>query len=137
MTLPPTDARLALLLDYAHLQGITVHRANLPGRERGRYDHEAHRILIQEGMSPAQEVSVLAHELVHAQRGDLGPQSPEREAAVQEMAATLVISTTDYARAEAICGPDAWALARELDVTPDLVQAWQARAHRTLTPALQ
>ena len=36
----------------------------------GRYDHASRTITLREGMRTRQERSVLAHELVHAVRGD-------------------------------------------------------------------
>ena len=133
MTLPVTDdPRLALLLAHAHQQGVTVHRANLPDTLRGRYDHTTRQILIRDGLTTAQTLAVLAHELVHAQRGHDGPQSPQQEAAVNQAAAALVISTTDYERAENAVGPNPWALAQELGVTPDLIVSWQAWAEANL-----
>ena len=49
---------------------------------------------------------------------------------MDEEAARLVITPTAYRRAEQIAGPDPWALARELDLSPSLIVAWQRLADR-------
>lgn len=126
----PIDKREVSLLALAHTYGATVHLARLPGSVRGWYDAAMSRILLRDGMTTAQRVSTLAHEVVHARRGDVGPQDDRTEALIDEEAAGLVVLTADYAAAEQLVGPDPRALAVELDVTPTLVAAWQRRASR-------
>lgn len=140
MTITPMDAREDALLALAHAYGATVHLADLPGTEMGRYEADMHRILIRSGMSVAQRVSTLAHEVVHARRGDDGAQSECSETYVDEEAAGLVLTEGEYARAEDAVGTDPTRLARALDVTPWLIEAWQRRSghlyHTGPTPAV-
>lgn len=126
----PIDEREQFLLETAHFYGATVRLATLPGTVRGLYVHAQRLILIRAGMTAAQRVSTLAHEVVHARRGDHGPQSPTIEAHVDEEAAGLVITSLDYRDAARVHGDDPRALAAELDVTLGLIVAWQRRAVR-------
>lgn len=133
MTIDPIDTREATLLNIAHMYGTTVHLADLPGTQRGRYEAQERRIVLRRTLTTAQRVSALAHEVVHARRGDDGPQTASVEAHVEEEAATLIITEHDYARAETMVGRDPWMLAAELDLTPGLVAAWQSRRARERT----
>jgi hypothetical protein len=128
MTITPVTAREAMLLTAAHAYGATVHMADLPGTLRGLYDAEHNRIILRSGMTEGQRVSTLAHELIHARRGDNGHQSSAHESRIDEEAAGLLLTAEEYALAERIVGHDSRALAAELDVTPSLVDAWKRRA---------
>lgn len=130
MTIDPMDARERVLLNLAHMYGATVHIAQLDGNEMGRYESSTRRILIRPGMTAAQRVSTLAHEIIHARRGDNGEQPPSVERFVDEEAAGLVITDRAYALAETTVGHDPRTLALELDVSPWLVEAWQRRRNR-------
>ena len=128
MTIRPMGPREAMLLSAAHAYGVTVHMADLPGTLRGMFEASSGRILLRAGMTEGQRVSTLAHELIHARRGDDGHQSGACEARIDEEAAGLLLTAEEYAQAERIVGPDSRALAVELDVTPSLVDAWKRRA---------
>ena len=134
----PRDAREAALLDLAHELGATVHYSDLPGTLRGVWDPNGPRILLRRRLASAQRVSTLAHEIVHARRGDRGCQTASTEQHVDELAARMLITEAAYRRAEILYGPATWAIAVELDVTPALVEAWKrARErewHRTRCP---
>ena len=70
----PMTPREAMLLAAAHAYGVTVHMGDLPGTLRGKYEASRARIVLRRGMTEGQRVSALAHELVHARRGDDGHQ---------------------------------------------------------------
>lgn len=127
----PCGRREAAILSAAHALGVRVLLASLPGSMRGAYMDDDGVIVLREGLSPAQRVSALAHETVHARRGDVGPQTVVVEARVDEDAAVLAVTPREYREAERVVGPDPRALAVELDVTPWLVSAWQRRASRS------
>ena len=132
----PMTPREAMLLAAAHAYGVTVHMGDLPGTLRGKYEASRARIVLRRGMTEGQRVSALAHELVHARRGDDGHQTRAVEAHVDEEAAGLLLGADEYARAERLVGGDPRALAVELEVTPGLVESWQRRAARRI-PALR
>lgn len=126
----PRDAREATLLDLAHELGATVHYSDLPGTLRGVWDPDGPRILLRRRLTGAQRASTLAHEIIHARRGDRGCQAASTEQYVDELAARILITETAYRRAEILYGPATWAIAVELDVTPALVEAWKRARER-------
>lgn len=119
---------ITALRGVAAKMGLTITEARLPGSLRGYYDHDYRLIVLDDRLTMPQAVATLAHEIVHAQWGHDGHQHPSVEARVDEVAARMVISTGDYARAERIVGADPRALAAELGTVPWLVEAWK-RAH--------
>jgi hypothetical protein len=73
---------------------------------------------------------VLAHELIHARRGDNGPQPPAVEEWIDERVATMYVDLQAYAQAERIYGPAPGILAGELDLPQWVIEAWQRRLQR-------
>ena len=55
---------------HAHTLGVDIVWGTPGHGMLGRYDHASRTITLREGMRTRQERSVLAHELVHAVRGD-------------------------------------------------------------------
>lgn len=113
------------LLAELETMGITVDTRKLTGTLRGYYNHREHLIAIRQGLSYSQRRTALAHELVHARRGDDGHQGPDVERRVDQEAARLLISPVEYALAERIHGPNVAAIARELEVTVSMVEAYR------------
>lgn len=134
--MPKTQAQIemrrARLVAEATDAGAQVVYAELPGDEVGRYASDADQatIYIQPGMSTADEASVLAHEVAHAVRDDTGPQSPKREEYIDEEAAGNIVSARAYRNAVATVGPDASSLGVELDVSTDIIGAYERRRER-------
>jgi len=126
------EMRRARLVAEAADAGAQVVYADLPGDEVGRYASDADQatIYVQAGMSSADEASVLAHEVAHAVRDDTGPQSPKREAFIDEEAAGNIVSARAYRNAVATVGPDASSLGVELDVSTDIIGAYERRRER-------
>lgn len=129
--------RRARLVAEATDAGAQVVYAELPGDEVGRYASDADQatIYVQAGMSTADEASVLAHEVAHAVRDDTGPQSPKREEFIDEEAAGNIISARAYRNAIAAVGPDASSLGVELDVSTDIIDAYERRREREMEEA--
>lgn len=102
---------------------------DLPGSIHAYYEDDGQLIVLNQRCTQAQVVSALAHEVGHAVFGDrCSTEAIERRA--DEYGASLVITRDEYAAAERLVGPHAGALARQLDVTRDLVLAWRRWWHR-------
>ena len=115
-----------------------VHVVEGPGRTRGGFEPVSRTIRIVAGMSARTTRSVLAHELGHVVLGHTPSAVPavrrQQERRADEWAAQSLITPDAYARAEDVCGPHLASLAFELDVTIELVLAYQRRL-RCVTPA--
>lgn len=122
--------------------GVAVEYADLGPDRDGEYLHHRRLIRLQHGMSTRLHRSVLAHECAHARFGDTPTRDPFRHARQErradEWGATQLIRPLSYRRAERLHGGHRGAIAVELEVTTDLVAAFQrvlarapheARAH--------
>lgn len=100
---------------------------------KGAYDRERDAIYLDRGLNDLQRRCTLAHELSHARHGDRGCGGDrglvERRADME--AARLLIDPLDYMQCERVCDNPMW-LARELDVTPDLVWAYRSWLQDTM-----
>ncbi len=121
------------LLRLAEEHGVRV--VERPGRTRGGFDPASGTIRIDPGMSARTTRSVLAHELAHAILGHLPSTIPsvrrQQERQADEWAACQLITPRAYAEAEDARGPHLASLAFELDVTIELVLAYQRRLQRS------
>lgn len=104
------------------------------GETPGGFDPRSRIIRITPGMSERTTRSVLAHELAHAVLGHL-PHADRvarerQELRADEWAAQLLITPAAYASAEAARGPHPPSLAYDLDVTVELVFAFQRLLER-------
>ncbi|WP_207632094.1 ImmA/IrrE family metallo-endopeptidase [Occultella kanbiaonis] len=111
------------LMDLAHAQGLRVMWRDL-GRRRGEYRHTHGLIVLSTRLTGPQALSTFGHELGHAHYGD-EESTPPAERRADRHAARLLITPGDYAAAEAVAGPHAGAIARELGITRHLVEVWQ------------
>ncbi|MBO9625280.1 MAG: ImmA/IrrE family metallo-endopeptidase [Microbacterium sp.] len=115
------------LLRLAEEHGL--HIVERAGRTRGGFDPRSRTIRLDPGMSARTTRSVLAHELAHAVLGHTPTSQPtlreRQERHADEWAARLLITPAGYARAETVRGEHAPSLAFELDVTVELVLAFQ------------
>lgn len=117
-----TSRTLNDLIQQAKQMGIRVHISHLDDSV-GVYDHTTQEIHLSFGLTPVEQRSVLAHELGHAYHGhDCSNSRNERQA--DAYAANLLINADDYARAERH-SPNVHDIAAELDVTDDIVTAYQ------------
>lgn len=115
--------RLTLLFAHAADLGLAVEWADL-GSRRGEYRDESKRIILNNRLTRAQATATLAHELGHAHYGDqCSSAAVERRA--WRYGARLAIALDDYRDAEAAVGPAGAAIADELGVTAQLVEAWR------------
>lgn len=122
------------LLRLAEEHGVRV--VERAGPARGGFDPTTRTIRIQPGMSARTTRSVLAHELAHAVLGHAPTTAPalrqQQERQADEWAARLLITPHAYAQAEEVRGPHLASLAFELDVTIELVVAYQRRLQSML-----
>jgi len=122
------------MLGVADEVGVDVMWRDL-GRRRGEYRAAPALITLNPNMSMLLQRCTLAHELGHHANGDTWTDDPKvlalRERRADAYAAALLIDPYDYARAEALYGAHAGAIARELGVSVSIVHAWQAHASST------
>lgn len=120
------------LLRLAEERGLRV--IERAGATRGGFDPARQVIRLEPGMSVRTTRSVLAHELGHAALAHAPTTHPRtrvrQERQADAWAARLLITPQAYADAEAIRGPHPASLAFELDVTVELVTAYQALLRR-------
>lgn len=109
--------------------GIAVEYANLPPDRDGEYIHARKLIRLQHGMASRLHRSVLAHECAHAVFADVptmfGPVNRKQERRADEWAAMRLINPTAYRFAEQLHQGHVEAMAVEVGVTVDLVEAFQ------------
>lgn len=121
------------LIALAESKKIQVEEVRMRN-QRGFYQPELRLIAISSDLSQAQFTSTLAHELGHAFYND-HPTGCQRTHEFQERRATAwgalrIIDPYDYADAEDAHGPHPGAIAQQLDVTRELVEAWQTNYPR-------
>lgn len=124
------------LLRLADEQRLCV--VERPGRTRGGFDPSTRTIRLSPGMTRRTTRSVLAHELGHAQLGHIPTPSAtiraQQERRADEWAARRLISPLAYAEAEKLRGPHLASLAFELEVTVELVTAFQRLLRQGAVP---
>lgn len=125
------------LLRLADEQRVRV--VERTGRTRGGYDPATRTIRLSPGMSVRTTRSVLAHELGHAALGHVPAPTPairaQQERQADEWASSQLITPRAYAEAEAVRGPHLASLAFELEVTIELVTAYQRLLRQTILVA--
>lgn len=119
-----TRDRYDELLRHCADLGVDVEWAALGDRRRGEYHRHGDRIVLNHLLSRRQATATLAHELGH-QRFGHGCSTPVNERKAWEYGAALIVSPSEYRRAESLVGCSPAALALELDVTPKLIEAWR------------
>lgn len=113
------------LLGEARRLGVSVHIAHITDDPslRGYFLPDTRMVVLRMGMTRAQTRSVLAHELGHAFHGHhCDSATAERQA--DGWAAAFLIDPERYAELEQLSA-DRHFLADELDVTPDIIDAYR------------
>ncbi|MGW6017812.1 ImmA/IrrE family metallo-endopeptidase [Oerskovia enterophila] len=116
--------------------GITVVERCLPGRQRGRYVHSQHSIVLNTRLHSRQKAHTFGHELGHAHYGHEHDEKPgsitgiRQERKADEFAAKLLIDSYDYEVTERMYGPHVPTLAVQLGVTAPMIYAWQSMQRR-------
>lgn len=111
------------LIDVAYSHGVQVrwHRSGPKGAFRCG---PPPTITIRYGMTDAETVSALAHEIGHAAHGDRCGLDPAAERRAWRHAARLLVDPDDYRRAEEEVGCHPALLAHELAVTTEVIRTW-------------
>lgn len=122
------------LYEHAIELGVAV-RYGDPGRGRiACYIDRCRLIVLRPGMRRAQSRTALAHELGHAAHRDTATGHPawdaRQERRADHYAARLLICPSAVARAEQLHGPHLGMIARELDITPELLAVWRDHHQR-------
>lgn len=120
------------LIKEAHRQGVKVYFRKLP-KHAGLYVKKDKAIYIDSRLTNAQQRSILAHELGHHFYGHDGCQPEGQERKAWEYGAHLLIMATDYAKAEIYTDGSVPAIAEYLDVTAEVVEAYQGFLSRRFT----
>lgn len=119
-----TRDRLDELFKHCADLGIEVDWDDLGEYRRGEYRWHENAIRLNLRLTRAQATATLAHELGHQRFGDTCT-TVANERRAWEYGAAMLISPTEYQRAEQLVGHHSAALAIELGVTPKLVEAWR------------
>ncbi len=118
---------IAHLIEIANELGLTV--VERKGHHRGGYHDGLKQIRLNPGMSRRVTRSFLAHEIAHALFRDVpsvyGPVKAKQERRAWEWAACYLITPAAFAEAEHHRGGHAPAMAYDLDVTVELVEAFR------------
>lgn len=108
---------------------MRIEYADLPPDRDGEYIRDENLIRLQHRMPARLHRSVLAHECAHARFGDAPTRvrtlGAKQEVRADEWAAMQLIDPAAYARAENLHDAHAGAMALELGVTADLVEAYR------------
>ncbi|GAA1914947.1 hypothetical protein GCM10009775_04230 [Microbacterium aoyamense] len=114
--------------------GVKVKYVQMPPDRDGEYDHRRQLIRVQMGLPERAHRSVLAHECAHAVFADVpsmfGPVNRKQERRADEWAALHLIDIESYKRAEVIHHGHSEAMAVELNVLLELVEAYQRTLQR-------
>ena len=121
--------RLDELFRHCADLGVDVMWKDLGDKRRGEYHRDDDTIVLSPRLTGRQAVACLAHELGHHRFGH-ACSSPANERRAWEYGAALVLTPAEYAVAEARVGRHPGALAIELGVTPQLVEAWRRWWHK-------
>ena len=122
------------MLGHAASLGITVCRAKLEGA-LGLWDAKTRHIWIDSRLTDSAATPVLAHELLHVQRGDNGHQNPDVEQAIDAHVAFLMVDPKAYAQAESLYETDTHAIAEELNLPEWVISAYERTCMENLKSA--
>lgn len=119
-----TRDRFDLIAAHCADLGIPVEWEDLGSKRRGTCQAIRGRVILNLRLTVAQAASTLAHEVGHWVFRDVRS-TPRAERRAWEYGASLIITPSEYAAAERLVGHHVSALAIELGVTPQLIEAWR------------
>lgn len=95
----------------------------------GWYDRQHRTIHVTPGLSQAQTLVTLQHELVHARhalQGTMSPDPNKEEYRTRRETALALVNALDYMIVEQCYGPNTWQITSQLSLIPAIVRDWQA-----------
>lgn len=117
------------MIHLHHLaEAMNVRVLELPLREwRGAWHYPSRTIVVSNRLTTPQKRATFAHELGHAYYGDRQHADSDsyQERRATAWAAQTLITPDAYAEAEALYGPHPGALAQQLGVTREIIDAWR------------
>lgn len=131
------DKKLLRMFELIEAAGYTVEYVALPPDRDGETNHERKVVRIQFDLSFRPYRSTVAHEACHVVFGDapsmFGPVNAKQERRADEWAALQLITLDEYRHAETLHDGNVEAMAIDLCVTTDLVDAFRKVLMRTET----
>lgn len=131
------DTKLLRMFELIDAAGYSVEYVALPPDRDGETNHERKVVRIQYDLSFRPYRSTVAHEACHVAFGDepsmFGPVNAKQERRADEWAALQLVTLDDYRHAEAQHEGNVEAMAIDLSVTTDLVEAFRNVLMRTET----
>lgn len=131
------DTKLLRMFELIDAAGYTVDYVALPPDRDGETNHDRKVVRIQFDLSFRTYRSTVAHEACHVVFGDepsmFGPVNAKAERRADEWAALQLVSLDEYRHAEMQHDGNVEAMAIELCVTTDLVEAFRNVLMRTET----
>lgn len=120
------------LLKIADRNGISVMTVRLEEQEPVSTYCDALRLIsISDQLLEYQATAALAHELIHAAHEHRGHQTPAIERIVDELAARMILTVDEYAKAETMYGCDPRAIAHEMGQPVWIIEAFQRHLAKT------
>lgn len=119
-----TGVSLTSLHRQAESLGVVVRTVPLPKGVCGAYFKEYKTIALDTMLQPHQLRCTLCHELIHAEYDDTVPNSHE-ERRTRKLAASRLICLDDYIEAENIYDGSTLLMARELNVTKQVLEDYR------------
>ena len=104
--------------------GVVVRTAPLPKGICGAYFYKYKTIVLDEDLQPYQMRCTLCHELIHAEYADFSPNSHD-ERRTRKLAAYRLIDINDYIEAETVYEGNSLLMARELNVTKQVLDDYR------------
>lgn len=119
-----TGVSLTSLQHQAESLGVVVRTVPLPKGVCGAYFKEYKTIALDDTLQPHQLRCTLCHELIHAEYEDTTPNAYEERRA-RKLAASRLIYLDDYIEAENVYEGSFLLMARELDVTKQVLEDYR------------
>ncbi len=98
----------------------------------GYYDATTRTIIVDSTLNPTQYRCTLAHELIHAKYDHTG-HDPKNENKTRKETALWLINIIDYIQAEQIYDADKQHIARDLEITLQVLEDYQKLLREQLT----
>ena len=119
------------LIEVAEARGFQVrwHR----GGPKAAWLPQQRAVTVRHGMSDAETLCSLAHELGHAHYGDPAGHDQRYERRADQFAARILISPAEYRMAEHAYGSHRARLAHEWGGTTHMIDVWREMHHARVT----